>query len=271
MRRNFLTFLMGFIITFTFFSVNVKKIKNYKTGDSKDIIRYNTSDIKSYIKKEFYSSYNVLSINLKEDEEKKIIINDCHNFDQGTLNKYYNFQRKDSEKSNIDSTCSVVAAVSTVMFYDDYDNLYRIDNNGQNEFFCDLMDEALKKKYTTRTNGTENGMLNNLLSLAYDEANSARYGNTEWYHIKKKLNKSLNKNVPEMFSLTDHSIVVCGVTTFNYTITYKTTNNKQKVINETKEAYIVNEGWGYKTRSIVFKSKIGNITDGHVLTISARG
>lgn len=40
MRRNFLTFFMGFIITFTFFAVNVKKIKSYKTGDSKDVVRY---------------------------------------------------------------------------------------------------------------------------------------------------------------------------------------------------------------------------------------
>lgn len=45
MRRNFLTFFMGGYYNVCFFAVNVKKIKNYKTGDSKDVVRYKTRSI----------------------------------------------------------------------------------------------------------------------------------------------------------------------------------------------------------------------------------
>ncbi len=72
-----------------------------------------------------------------------------------------------------------------------------------------------------------------------------------------------------MLSLTDHAVVVCGYTSYTFTITYRK-KNMLKTINETKEAYIVNEGWGYAKRSILFKDKIGNITDGHQLTISSK-
>jgi hypothetical protein len=43
-----------------------------------------------------------------------------------------------------------------------------------------------------------------------------------------------------------------------------------KTFEETKQAYIVNDGWGRENRSVVFKDKVGNITNGHLLTISSK-
>ncbi len=265
MKKYILFILMGFIITYTFFGIDVKSIGEYKCGTSKDVVYYSNYDIKKYIRDTYYSSYNIRSIIVEEKD--KFLIDECKNYSQFDLNKSYKAYKNDGVET--EGTCSVVAAVSTVMFYDNYDNLNKIDDNGEVNFYCELLDKAIDKKITTRNDGTTNGMINNLLSLAYDLADSNRYGNTEWYHIKKKLNKSLNKGVPEMFSLTNHAVVVCGYTTFTFTIYYKK-NNVLKSFEETKEAYIVNEGWGNPKRSIVFKDKVGNITNGHQLTISSK-
>ena len=54
-----------------------------------------------------------------------------------------------------------------------------------------------------------------------------------------------------------------------YTIKYLK-NNTLKTIEASKEAYIVNEGCRDPNRSIIFKDKIGNITNGHLLVISTR-
>ena len=54
-----------------------------------------------------------------------------------------------------------------------------------------------------------------------------------------------------------------------YTIKYHK-NNTLKTLTATKEAYIVNEGFGRLSRSVVFKDKVGNILDGHLLVISSK-
>ena len=268
MKKYILFILMAFIITYTFFGVDVKSIGEYICGTSDDVVEYNTGTLKEYLKSTYYSSYDITSIRIEEND--KFLIDECKNYRQRDLNNYYNrYKNYTTEEDKVGGTCSVVAAVSTVMFYDNYDKLYKIDDNGKYVFFSKLLDEALKKKYTTKSDGTEKGMINNLLSLAYDLAESNRYGNTEWYHIKKKLNKSLNKGVPEMFSLKGHTVVVCGYTTFTFTVTYEK-KKMLKTFKETKGAYIVNDGWGNPNRSIVFKDKIGNITNGHQLTISSK-
>ena len=268
MKKYILFILMGFIITYTFFGVDVKSIGEYKCGTSKDVVEYTDDKIREYLKSTYYSSYDITSIRIKEND--KYLINSCPNFKQDSLNKTYNARKNFTTKEDkIGGTCSVVAAVSTVMFYDNYDKIYKVDDNGEVDFYCELLDTAIDKKITTRKDGTTNGMINNLLSLAYDLAESNRYGNTEWYHIKKKLNKSLNKGVPEMYSLKDHSVVVCGYTTFTFTVTYEK-KKMLKTFEETKEAYIVNDGWGRWNRSIVFKDKVGNIINGHLLTISSK-
>ena len=265
MKKYILFILMAFIITYTFIGVDVKSIGEYICGTSDDVVYYSDYYIKKYIRDEYYSSYNIISITTKEKD--KVLIDECKNFSQNDLNDAYDARKNDDAET--ENTCAVVASVSTVMFYDNYDKLYKIDDNGETDFFCELLDEAIDKKIIKRASGTKKWKSNNLLSLAYDLADSNRYGNTEWYHIKKKLNKSLNKGVPEMFSLTNHAVVVCGYTTFTFTIYYKK-NNVLKSFEETKEAYIVNEGWGNPKRSIVFKDKVGNITNGHQLTISSK-
>ena len=265
MKKYILFILMGFIITYTFFGVDVKSIGEYKCGTSKDVVEYKTDKLIDYLKSTYYSSYDITSIRIKEND--KFLIDSCLNYDQEILNYVHRMRKNDGVET--DGTCSVVAAVSTVMFYDNYDKIYKVDDNGEVDFYCELLDTAIDKKITTRKDGTTNGMINNLLSLAYDLAESNRYGNTEWYHIKKKLNKSLNKGVPEMYSLKDHSVVVCGYTTFTFTVTYEK-KKMLKTFEETKQAYIVNDGWGRENRSIVFKDKVGNITNGHLLTISSK-
>ena len=268
MKKYILFILMAFIITYTFFGVDVKSIGEYKCGTSKDVVEYKTDKLIDYLKSTYYSSYDITSIRIKEND--KFLIDECKNYRQRDLNNYYNrYKNYTTEEDKVGGTCSVVAAVSTVMFYDNYDKLYKIDDNGEGDFYCELLDKAIDKKITTRNDGTTNGMINNLLSLAYDLVESNRYGNTEWYHIKKKLNKSLNKGVPEMYSLKDHSVVVCGYTTFTFTVTYEK-KKMLKTFEETKQAYIVNEGWERENRSIVFKDKVGNITNGHLLTISSK-
>ena len=263
MKKYILFILMAFIITYTFFGVDVRSIGEYICGTSDDVVYYSDYYIKQYIRDTYYSSYNIISITTKEKD--KFLIDECKNYSQSKLNGMYNLYKNDDVET--ENTCAVVASVSTVMFYDNYDKLYKIDDNGEVDFYCELLDEAIDKKIIKRASGTKKWKSNNLLSLAYDLAESNRYGNTEWYHIKKKLNKSLNKGVPEMFSLTNHAVVVCGYTTF--TIYYKK-NNVLKSFEETKQAYIVNDGWGRTNRSIVFKDKVGNITSGHQLTISSK-
>ncbi len=138
----------------------------------------------------------------------------------------------ESNKS-VTSTCVVVATLGTVAFYNAHDHNNYIDYEYAHydaryqrlrEFYSDILTSSLNKGYTTRTNGTANDKLNNVLSYGYDLSGSNRYGNTEWYHIKKKLNKSLNNKVREMYALTDHAVVACGYTTFNYTIKYRKNN-----------------------------------------------
>lgn len=190
--------LLGFIITYTLFGVDIKSIGNYVCGTSLDVVYYKNKDVEEYIKNTYYKSYDITSIRIEENDN--FLIDECKNYSQRELNSYYNsYKNYRNDKDKVDGTCAVVASVSTVMFYDNYDEIYKIDDNNESGFFCELLDAELKKKYTTKRNGTEKGMTNNLLSLAYDLALSKRYGNTEWYHIKKKLNKSLNKNVLKCF------------------------------------------------------------------------
>ncbi len=275
MKKYVLFMLTGFLTIFVFLGVDVKKIESYKCGSSDDVVRYTTNTIGKYIKSEYYSNYNIKSITI--NESNKFLIDSCKNFDQDKLNDYYNSHYTETGKQ-VKGTCAVVATLSTVSFYNAHDNNRYIDleyaqydarYQKEREFYCDILTQALDKNYTTRTKGTDSTKMNNLLTLGYDLSGAGRYGNTEWYHIKKKLNKSLSNNVPELYAVTDHAMVVCGYTTISYTINYYK-NNTLKSLGGTKEAYIVNEGWGYTERSIIFKDKIGNITDGHLLVISSK-
>ena len=275
MKNYVLCLLMGFLTMFCVLVVDLKNITSYKCGDSNDVISYTTNAIGKYIKTKYYSNYDIQSINMVESN--KFLIDSCKNFSQTDLNEYYNLYHS-NENNKVKGTCAVVATLSTVEFYNKHDNNRYIDYQyaeydtryqREREFYSDILTYGIKKNYTTRTKGTENSKMNNLLTLGYSLSDSERHGNTEWYHIKKKLNKSLSNNVPELYAVKDHAVVVCGYTTIGYTISYRK-NNTLKTIEASKEAYIVNEGWGDPNRSIIFKDKIGNITNGHLLVISTR-
>ena len=275
MKKYAVSMLMAFLTTFCVLGVDLKDITSYKCGDSEDVVKYDFKSIGDYIKTEYYSNYDIESINIVENN--KFLIDSCENFNQAQLNEYYNMYYAESGQP-VKGTCAVVATLGAVAFYNTYDHNNYIDYEYAHydaryqrlrEFYSDILTGSLNKGYTTKTNGTANDKLNNVLSYGYDLSGSNRYGNTEWYHIKKKLNKSLNNKVPEMYALKDHAVVACGYTTFNYTIKYRK-NNTLKTLTATKEAYIVNEGWGRLSRSVVFKDKVGNILDGHLLVISSK-
>ncbi len=275
MKNCVLCLLMGFLTIFCVLGVDLKNITSFKCGNSDDVIRYKSEYISEYIKSEYYSKYDIKSINMVESN--KFLIDSCKNFDQSKLNAYYNSYHP-NRNNKVEGTCAVVATLSTVEFYNKHDNNSYIDYQyaeydtryqREREFYSDILTYGIENNYTTRTNGTENSKMNNLLTLGYSLSGSKRHGHTEWYHIKKKLNKSLSNNVPELYAVTDHAVVVCGYTTISYTISYRK-NNTLKTIEASKEGYIVNEGWGDPNRSIIFKDKIGNITDSHLLVITAK-
>ncbi len=152
MKNYVLCALMGFLTIFGLLGVDVKDdISPYKLGTSKDVIFRFNEHIESYIKRTYYSSYDIESIELVENDN--FLIDNCPYYNQSTFNRYYNENKAEQDKK-ISGTCAVIAAVSTVAFYNMYDNNNYINetyNNlsteylRQKEFFCDLMDKAIEK------------------------------------------------------------------------------------------------------------------------------
>lgn len=255
-----MNFYLLLIMCLCIFIKNNNSNKMAASGD--DVIRYYDENIGKY----FSNKYGE-SVSYKENSEKKFLINNVTNFSQTYLNNYYNNYYKDVSKK-IDGTCSIVACLGMIYYYKNQKNEFQATDTS-NKMFINIMDACLDKGYTKRSGGTSNSKLNNCLTQSFKTYNSNKNGNTEWYSLYDKMKNMIeNNNLPLIFDLTNHSTVACGFTSFKYTYTETYTTGslwwkktKTKQTNGIEEFVIVNEGWGYQTKSIIPKSMITNIFD----------
>lgn len=177
------------------------------------------------------------------------------NFDQNKLNNYYN-SKVSKESDKITGTCTIVACLGMINYYAYELEEFEIPDTYE-ECFVKIYDAILNAGYTSKTKGTSMSKVNNCLTKAFKTYGSGHKGNTEWFYIYKKTkNKITNDKRPLIFDLTNHSTVACGFTIYN--VTYKNGNNEN--ITTSEEFVIVNEGWGFETKSLVPTSKISNAT-----------
>lgn len=222
------------------------------------------------IEEYFIEKYNK-TVEFNEDVDKRVCISDVENFDQNVLNDYINEQKGfKEEKDKIDGTCTIVACLGIVNYYGNVLGEAEITDS-TSDMFVNIWDACKKKGYTTKKSGTENGMVNNCVSKAFDTYDISRHGNTEWYYLLKKTRKSIDNRQPLVFDLIDHSTVAIGYTTFKYTYEKKEKYGflgmkTRTVTKEGTESFIIlNDGWKFDNsgyESYFPTSNIGNIRDG---------
>ena len=222
------------------------------------------------IEKYFVDKYNE-TVTFYEDKTLRVYIENVENFNQKKLNDYINSKKGIVDQfQKIDGTCTIVACLGLVNYYGNVLGEAEITDSNE-DMFVNIWDACKKKGYTTKNSGTENGMVNNCVSKAFDIYDVSRHGNTEWYYLLKKTRKSIDNGQPILFDLIDHSTVAIGYTTFNYSYEKKEKYGflNKKIRNVTKtgtESFIIlNDGCrfdesGYE--SYFPTSNIGNIRDG---------
>lgn len=248
-KISFITIVTTFLCT-CITMVSCFTSSNKMAASSDDVIRYCDQGVNSYFKKKYS---NIISV--REDTSEKTLVYFVENYDQTRLNNYYN-SKVSNENDKITGTCTIVACLSMITYYSYELEEFEISESNE-ECFIKIYNACLNAGYTTRVKGTSMSKVNNCLTKSFKTYGSKHEGNTEWFRIYKKTKKKIeNDKLPLIFDLTNHSTVACGFTTYN--VTYKDSSNN--TITASEEFVIVNEGWGYDTKSLVPTSKISNAT-----------
>lgn len=256
-----LTIGAGLVIGSCFYKHGVETVDT--AASSNECISYTNYSVKNYLTSEYGKI-----ISYSENTSNKFLINNVKNFSQSDLNDYYNSIKNDGTSNDITGTCTIVGCLGMVYYFGNNLNEYVVEY--YEDMFVKIYDNCLNAGYTTRQSGTSKTKVNNCLSKAFDTYYSNRSGNTEWYYLYKKLNKFIREeNTPVLFDLTNHTVVACGFTTydFSYEETYTTGSlwwkeEKTRTVSTSEEFIIVNEGWGRYSKSLVSTNRITNIYDG---------
>ncbi len=237
-------------------------------ASSSDVYVYSVDGAKNYFNTLFDSKNKMSIIEAHENENSKKSNENVRNFDQAELNSKYNRDKKDNQR--IDGTCSIVATLGLVDYFGKNVDYFEMSDD-DSENFSKIYDACLNKNYTTRKEGTSKSKINNCVTESFSACGGDRKGNTNWWEIHNNIRDAVSGNTPIILSLTNHSTVVVGLTSYDYT--YKVLEEvgwwiwekhlEERTYTVSKEFVIINEGWGRETHSIVPLEKITDIRDGN--------
>lgn len=264
MFKNLILGTLCFTTTLTFGATKVSGINDITmltAASASNCYVYDLESATNYIE----SKYGDTVSNVYEVIENKVLIENVKNFNQDTLNEKYNSEYYNIHKTNISGTCTIVACLGLLNYYGNSLGEFSISES-TDDAFAKIFNNCYASGYTTLTDGTADTKVNNCVTKTFSIYGSNREGDTNWWYLYDNIKDSVNSGNPIIFDLTDHSTVVCGLTTYSFNYEKKKSSGAlwwkktwTETVSETVDFVIVNEGWGRKEKSIVPTSMIKNI------------
>lgn len=245
----------------------IAKIDMYSALSSDDMIEYKIDDygydeVLSYFEG-VYGQENVLNLEFVSDTFYNV-----PNFNQMTLNDDYNDEYdlgKDGNKAKIDNTCALVACAEIVDYYSNILGEFNSETD-RLELYMKVVNACLKAGCTSRFDGTYKSDIEDCVSVSFKRFNSKRRGDSNWFYLLDNIHDAVKWRSALQLSLSDHSVVVCGLLKYKLTYLKKHPIGKYLKKVDTFEFVHICDGWGSDYGSIIPADRIGNITSGHQVT-----
>lgn len=186
-----------------------------------------------------YSSYKYKTFYSKKTSSYVL---SCKNYNQDTMNKYYN-EKKPKNQKDISGTCALVAATSVAEYYN-RKGYTSIKNFSAKQQFVKMVAAGYLTKAFNGT-GTVTGKLPKAFEKYYSSYKIKLSGNNDMFNMDKTI-KSYNKNAKPVVghlkapSGDAHAVVVIGA--YDVTMKYRK-KSSEKYKTKTFKYYAICDGW----------------------------
>lgn len=236
-----MSFLFSFTINFILFETGYVAAKDDTLkdfGGDSSYVFFNDSQVEEYIRSQFSGKADLTISRYGSDVKLN-----TKNFSQSYLNSYY----KQLTGIDVDGSCSIVAIMSVIEYYDRVKN--QIDIGTPEDAFVVIMKIAIENKWTDshkKDGGTSDTKRDNIMTASFKYYGSKNEGNNDYFDLYDKIKSEVGSNRPSVFSIIGHSMVAAGYR--RYKVQYTNTSGAlwwKKTVTKTEyvDFVIVNDGW----------------------------